>query len=207
MSEIKELPILFSAPMVRAILEGRKTQTRRVMNTQPPFVSADEAYATAAYRGKCPYGQPGDRLWVKETAIIAPKHWNDGTDCNTYGEEGLPRMVQYLATNPNRDAANDYKLKVRPSIFMWRWASRITLEITDIRVQRLQEISEEDARSEGCEGMPFSLTIDNRKLNAAKGERSYRAGFCGLWDSINFKHCPWDDNPWVWALSFKRVGA
>lgn len=208
MSEVKERPILFSAPMVRAILEGRKSQTRRVLKGSTEFKEPYNPAYLEAHRGApgwktiCPYGVPGDRLWVKETSIIAPKYFNDGKDCNARDEEGVPRIVQYLATNPNRDAANDYHLKVSPSIFMFRWASRITLEITDVRVQRLQEIAPADAKCEGDHersGMPEFYS---------RGELCHVDWFHYLWDSINAKRgFGWDTNPWVWALSFKRVDA
>ena len=204
MSEVKERPILFSAPMVRAILEGRKSQTRRVLKGSTEFKGPYNPAYLEAHRGApgwktiCPYGVPGDRLWVKETSIIAPKYFNDGKDCNARDEEGVPRIVQYLATNPNRDAANDYHLKVSPSIFMFRWASRITLEITDVRVQRLQEITEEDARAEGY----------HPKINDSLPDWTAKESFKILWDSLNAKRgLDWDKNPWVWALSFKRVDA
>jgi hypothetical protein len=214
---MRERPILFSAPMVRAILEGRKTQTRRVMKPQPEgfWGSMEYAFAggvlqcVATRDGKprdhyiaCPYGIPGDRLWVRETAIITPKHWDDMRTFTHRDSEGDKRWVQYLATSPSMDAAKDYGLKVSPSIFMPRWASRIALEITNVRVQRLQEISEEDAGAEGCGGncpvghIPHYLAAKN----------SYE--FAQLWDSINAKRgFGWDTNPWVWAITFQKLGA
>jgi len=202
MSKVKERPILFNGPMVRAILEGCKTQTRREIKNNPllnaGFTDEFILLPGNASAFVCPFGVVGDRLWVKETSIIAPKYFNDGKDCNARDEEGVPRIVQYLATNPNRDAANDYHLKVSPSIFMFRWASRITLEITDVRVQRLQEITEEDARAEGY----------HPKINDSLPDWTAKESFKILWDSLNAKRgLDWDKNPWVWALSFKRVDA
>lgn len=222
----KERPILFSAPMVKALLA--KTQTRRLVKPQP--VGADEttrwsfcvssterrnedrwscaiidpAGNTFTDRGRerrlidglaCPYGMTGDRLWVKETTIIAPPRWGDAVTTNfVIDSAGQKRLVQYLATSPDRSAANDYNLKATPSIFMPRWASRITLEVTGVRVERLQEINREDAIAEGCE-MPTQ----------AKGmhpwpEDQYR----DLWESINGEGS-WKANPWVWVITFEQA--
>ena len=204
MSKVKERPILFNGPMVRAILEGCKTQTRREIKNNPllnaGFTDEFILLPGNASAFVCPFGVVGDRLWVKETSIIAPKYFNDGKDCNARDEEGVPRIVQYLATNPNRDAANDYHLKVSPSIFMFRWASRITLEITDVRVQRLQEIAPADAKCEGDHersGMPEFYS---------RGELCHVDWFHYLWDSINAKRgFGWAVNPWVWAITFRRI--
>lgn len=195
--ETKERPILFSGEMVRAILDGRKTQTRRIVKPQPPshvreirvgmfepvvirkgmeepgtpvFGFADEE------RGwKCKYGKPGDRLWVRETWF-----------CIT-GEPG-PISCNYKADFGEHRFAGFWK----PSIHMPRWASRITLEITGVRVERLNDISEEDAIAEGCQcsGVPSSLTN--------------RGAYAKLWESINGKGS-WSLNPWVWVVEFKRV--
>jgi hypothetical protein len=154
----KERGILFSAPMVRAILEGRKTQTRRVVKNQ---VRRD-GYT-------CPYGKPGDVLWVRET-------WC-GDRFNGVG---------YRATDAQ---SGPWK----PSIFMPRWASRITLEITDVQVERVHDINECDIVAEGIP-FPTDRYVSYEELLAA---------FRDLWDSINGKTYPWASNPWVWALTFK----
>lgn len=230
---MKERPILFSAPMVRSIMDGKKSQTRRAIRFQPPsdefklsrlmdttdsdkrkhigklhWVKIDGvniADETIDYFN-CPHGIPGDRLWVKETTIIAPAHWNDGSDSNCVDKEGCKRIVQYIATEPNTDGADDYKLKKTPSIFMPRWASRILLEITNVRVERLNDISEEDAISEGCFKFPFRddhayTFYENDKSGHATHTGAYRK----LWESINGKGS-WDINPWVWCINFKRIG-
>jgi len=170
---MKERPIIFSGPMVRAILEGRKTQTRRVTSKAPllgfwqPLSNgkwewcADGGFDQGVFTFDCPYGIPGDRLWVRESfqpLLADGVKWAD----SDY-ETGAGYAINYTATSPAKeyfDCRNDEAFcdKITPSIFMKRWASRITLEITDVRVQRVQEISEEDAIAEGCE--QCKLTAD-----------------------------------------------
>lgn len=202
---MKERPLLFSAPMVRAYLAGMKTQTRRIVKDTD--VRDVGAFGIAAYvtsravkeRGRtignrditktCPYGGPGDRLWVKETFVYRTKH-------NRY---------YYRANHPVHDPyAHD---GWRPSIFMPRKASRITLEITEVRIERLQEISEEDACAEGAPMLVVGHgTITPDDLKAEPGYWSpnlYRAGYEDLWESINGPGS-WEANPWVWAISFPR---
>ena len=159
---VKERPIIFSSPMVRAILDGRKTQTRRV-------------YGKTL---KCQYGVPGDRLWVREK--LRP----NGKGCTVvYEADGLPVMVD--------GESADWRWNVNSIAprYMPRWASRITLEITDVRVQRLQEISESDAIAEGIDGTDYLSPV---------------AGFIDLWHAIHKNDGPhgWEENPWVWAISF-----
>lgn len=210
---MKERPILFSGPMVRALLDGRKTQTRRTVKPQPspniddlhgkdfrnraPYVL--RCYETDAPYGfgfedettawQCPYGQPGDRLWVKETSIIAPKRFATPDDTCRIDSDGDPRFVQYIASHPNTEAAGWYKLKKSPSIFMPRWAARITLEIVSVRVERLQDISEADAKAEGV-----SHSCDRMDSDA----------FFELWESINGPGS-WAKNYWVWVIAFKKL--
>jgi hypothetical protein len=208
---MKERPILFSAPMVRAILAGTKTQTRRVMPHQPQEIlpgyapkvywPARDRHMThgdpdgAAYlqferpgdydgahvmRGgfgfRCRYGQPGDRLWVREA--WRPVHGG-------YPDQGARYRADF-----DRD-----QTVWRPSIHMPRWASRTTLEVTGVRVERLQDISEADAVAEGAAWAACG----------APQEGSHKAGFAQLWESINGPGS-WDANPWVWVVEFKRVG-
>lgn len=183
-ADMKERPILFSAPMVRAILEGRKTQTRRVVKP-PKWSDADEIFFIgndsiavpdddhADYFIACPYGQPGDRLWVRETFADEA-----GGTRRFLGEHIFYR-------------ADDWQPLVdrwTPSIHMPRWASRITLEVTAVSVERLQDISESDCCAEGC-GSP--ITRDLKKPQ-----------FMALWESINGPDS-WDANPWVWVVEFK----
>jgi hypothetical protein len=187
---MKERPILFSGPMVRAILDGSKTQTRRTFKGttehKGPYNPAYmEAHQQANGWGRiCPHGAPGDRLWVRETWA----HERDGTGCPD--DTG----VLYRATDPGWDDEGT-GLRWRPSIFMPRIASRILLEITDVCVQRLQEISEEDARAEGAIGA----------LNDSIGDNwCAREAFAALWESINGTGS-WHANPWVWAITFRRL--
>lgn len=208
---MKERPILFSAPMVRAILEGRKTQTRRILKTQPfnvvPFIGADDRptgefglcschHMVIDQHVRCPYGQPGDRLWVREAHAIVPR--------TAYAQsEGVQQTIR---RDDNHDAAiyregwdrSEGGIRWRPSIHMPRWASRITLEITGVRVERLQDISEEDALAEGVR------TIEDAAKDGATWCDKPRRAFRFLWQSINGP-ASWDENPWVWVVELKRV--
>ncbi len=191
---MKERPILFSGDMVRAILDGRKTQTRRVIKPQPYSVSP--VTNTPFWEEgslNCPY-QIGDRLWVRETWALNP-----------YLLE-LPAYVYRADYEP----LSDILIKWKPSIHMPRSASRITLEITGVRVERLQDISEQDAIAEGIE----SAQLPNEETCKLRW-KDYQAKFikCGffssidsfksLWDSINVQKHPWESNPWVWVVEFK----
>lgn len=205
---MKERPILFSGPMVRAILEGRKTMTRRVVKLRygaDVVVTNGQVWKPARvdYAGyvDCPYGQVGDRLWVRESfqplfADGVENHWE--TDWKT----GKGYAISYPATDGIHeylDADDNLTDACKPSIHMPRWASRILLEITAVRVERLQDISEADAQAEGA---PFELGELERLILGAKAK--YRSGFCRLWQSINDPGS-WDANPWVWVVEFKRV--
>lgn len=185
---MKDIPILFSGPMVQAILEGRKTQTRRIINPQPvdggPYCGM--LYGCRDY--SCPYGAPGDRLWVRESWVTDEKY-----------DDLKPSLIPESA--PIEYKATDLPFhigKSRPSIFMCRWMSRITLEIKDIRVERLKDLSEEDAQAEGC--VNDVVLVDGG--SDYKGLYA-RERFMDLWNSINGKRFPWDSNPWVWAVEFK----
>jgi hypothetical protein len=194
---MKERPILFSTEMVRAILEGRKTQTRRVIKPQPndiresPFVKSG-IETTHGYEIKPKY-EPGDRLWVRETWH---QHSSDDDFCT--GE------IHYRATEICVGT------KWIPSIFMPRWASRITLEVTNVRVERVRDISFEDCLSEGCSDKYEHY--DANCKHEVNGEccQGWHYGqkwnFYYLWNSINAKRgYGWDVNPWVWVIEFKRV--
>ena len=201
---MKERPILFSGPMVRAILEGTKTQTRRVMDRQPESkgciaqTPADELwYLWPCVRQnevvdcfcKCRYGQPGDRLWVRETVALVPATAYRGSDGvqQTPNPDDPTEVAIYRAGWDRSQPGTRW----RPSIHMPRWASRITLEITGVRVERVQEISEADMYAEGLDRAPY-------------GDPS--AGFQVLWDEINgSRGYGWASNPWVWVLEFQRV--
>jgi len=199
---VKERPILFSGPMVRAILEGRKTQTRRVAS-HPLAKSARvilgpnrEWYFDCIQHDEtgggiqCPYGSPGDRLWVRET-------WGAMIKYPMRGD-----ALFYRASDPSPDKPFPYPW--RPSIHMPRWASRITLEIEAVLVERLQDISEEDAKAEGIESR-----LDGPDTEYCSG-CNYDWCWCPvtaykrLWESINGPGS-WDANPWVWVIQFRRV--
>ena len=189
---MKERPILFSAPMVRALLAGTKTQTRRIIKPQHlAFFNQDAAAMLSDWNERpLPYGQPGDRLWVRETF----GHF----ECNQHFKPGC--NVYYRADG------NCLELEPwRPSIHMPRWASRITLEITSVRVERLQEISEADAIAEGVTRLPggdmwTAGGIYDGPLHDANPCGAYRR----LWESINGPDS-WAANPRVWAIEFRRV--
>ena len=188
---MKERPILFSGPMVRAILEGRKTQTRRVIKPQPTSdhglvfegIAPGKFGAVSDGEITCPYGTIGDRLWVKETHHVRDAGYVDGTG----------RDIVYKADD------EDFPYGWTPSIHMPRWASRINLEITGIRVERLQDISEEDAKAEGV-GVHGGWNADETEYGV-----NARGPFSRLWDSINAKRHPWASNPWVWVIEFRRA--
>ncbi len=191
---MKERPILFSAPMVRAILDGSKTQTRRIIKPQP-FArpeKRDDEYLWDVFAGDeqsgtiaCPFGQPGDNLWIRETWAINPNFGQDD------------REVVFRATS--QSASGWWK----PSIHMPRWASRITLEITGVRVDRLQDISEADAISEGVHagnGEFEGCYWIGKAISGTTAKECYAR----LWDQINGAGS-WDVNPWVWVIEFKEV--
>lgn len=226
---MKEHPILFKAPMVLGILDGRKSQTRRIVDVSEKGVldsgqrkigfefckdpskfrydypvkgmprlhvpilhpndknilTWDDTYCSTLH----PRWQVGDRLWVRET-------W--GFEENSRVVYAADKAAQYFESpgNPLREIfylSSDYECKWRPSIHMPRWASRITLEITDLRVERVQDISEADAKAEGV----------NRFAWEPEAE-SYKRAFQLLWESIN-GHWSWDENPFVWIIEFRRI--
>lgn len=188
---MKARPILFSGPMVRAIIDGRKTQTRRVVKPQPDngvkeFTTQEvnAAWQEGFIPVKCSYGKIGDLLWVREC----------------FNADWSPRNIIYKADGGSAKAAGySAEPKWKPSIHMPRWASRITLEITDVHVERLQDISWHDARAEGCAGMGdeyYSAISFPEHCPAPKKE------FCQLWQSINGEES-WDANPWVWVIEFQ----
>ncbi|EPA9110994.1 MAG: morphogenetic protein [Serratia liquefaciens] len=215
---MKERPVIFNSEMVRAILDGRKTQTRRVMKDQPEVIPPEDecgvpGYWIPCHAGKtivrnkmmtvaCPFGQVGDRLWVRE-AYQGPLFNFDQME--TYLEDTSkferPEFCEYRADGGRApeyyDADDNLRHGWKPSIHMPRWASRITLEITAVRVERLNDISHEDAKAEGCcygrgGGAPdFAVTPADH--------------YPTLWASI-YGVDSWNANPWVWVIEFKRVG-
>lgn len=242
---MKKRPILFNAAMVRAILTGTKTQTRRIVKYQPENAVSVREFTNPqrfAFRDKagvpadgeiydCPYGQPGDRLWCKETFAIEdpseywfedprkdsqpdrPWKWLD----DGWGKRPLIPHYRADGVDPNivteeQCDAGDDRTRWRPSIHMPRWASRITLEIVGVRVERLNDISEEDAKAEGIRSThlqfagPEGVTMWHAgdKWPADTCGDSPQLAFGALWESINGPGS-WAANPWVWAVEFKRV--
>jgi hypothetical protein len=170
---LKERPIPFRGPMVRAILAGRKTQTRRIVKGQD--LLDDFQHLPPLFAAHCPYGQPGDRLWVKETFAHIDDHRECGRGCVVYRAD--PRQ------------ATDCVDRWRSARFMPRKLSRLTLEVTEVRVERLQAISEADATAEGIGEPPWGTRVES---------------FGTLWDEINGKRAPWASDPWVWVVAFRR---
>jgi hypothetical protein len=220
MSEQPEKPAIFCGSMVRAILEDRKTMTRRVIQPPPsgtenfpPNQFCDSWYFRDAYYAcpendigryvKCPYGVPGTRLWVRET-------W---AAFNT-GYYDRPEMGVFYRADGEQERID--RGRWRPSIHMPRWASRLTLEVCEVRVERLQSISAEDARAEGIrevtkDGQVKKYCVYDRgdmsSTPWAEMARDPVSAYRLLWDSINGKRsgCSWADNPWVWKVSFRRL--
>lgn len=207
-----ERPILFSGPMVRALLNGRKTQTRRIAKPpakwaerfpicKPSVMKAghetwwwDGVYDRVGASQICPYGVPGDTLWVKETwhPRAALSDWD--LDIR-YAADGALRTIKDGEfgerdwTMPKAAARGN----VSP-LFMPRWASRLTLAITKVRIERLQDISERDVKAEGVNQTVIGTPRNPHRM-------TYRASFRDLWDHINGPES-WDANPWVWAITF-----
>lgn len=233
----RERPILFSGPMVRAILEGRKTQTRRVVDpSRCPMPGCMDAWQIPGNDRTfgCPYGSEDDggRLWVKETwrPRIAHGHGEDACDCADvvvrYEADGVEKVFR------DSETAEDWRMpkaaargNVSP-LFMPRWASRITVEVTGVRIERLQEIGDEDARAEGVteqisetwsgydphtQGYPeyFAEPGPEEGLENVRHHRhvlfTATQAYAQLWDQINGKSTPWASNPLVWVVSFRKI--
>lgn len=214
---MKERPIIFSAPMVRAILDGRETQTRRVVKLtdsgrvkepgSPRNWHLDDPEAVMA----CPYGVPGDRLWVREAWAVPPQlnHLPPRMIDQPKPGELRPGILAIVCYREGYAGYDPWPgTRWRPSIHMPRWASRLTLEIVSVRVERVQEISEKDALAEGALEFDSPTTfVDHGMQSIYLPSMGYaRASFMRLWDSINAKRAPWDSNPWVWVIEFRRAG-
>lgn len=229
----KERPILFSAEMIRAILEGRKTQTRRIVkgvvsfDYEPPS-EIQESYDVQMYDlirngdmwtyiPPCDYGTPGDQLWVRENIRFGIGY--DGVKPSAIPKE--PHIKRWYEADTGLGQVPHGFGVLRPNIFMPRYFSRILLDITGIRVERLNDISEEDARAEGVpENMTYvPVQIGQGAMEALKAGghtqfldkmvnppvmQDWRAGFHRLWESINGEDS-WDQNPWVWVIEFRRI--
>ena len=208
MVDRKERPMLFNDAMVRAILSGQKTVTRRAVKVQPDVPVSDaiprrdfphgpptvswywrpqfghmQPAPSAGWDFKCPYGQPGDRLWVRETFAV-------------YGDQKMA-AIHYRADRPHH--VGQKGMGYKPSIHMPRWVCRILLEIADVRVERLQDITQAQAIAEGVRSCERDIDPDGNDYSP------YEL-FSALWVSIN-GHESWHANPWVWVVEFKRVGA
>lgn len=230
MAAIKERPILFSAPMVRAILDGQKTQTRRVVKPRGRnSLFAVEADGSPAWSDSyildpgndewrmrdCPYGQLGDRLWVRETVACGacapgkPSHWSPSFWRREQGTPSNPNGLWYAADGLAPERPITERGKWTPAIHMPRWASRILLEIASVRVERLNDCSEADALAEGVR----ETSLGDLHMIGPDG--------CGalpraaapplvlwefLWRNIN-GDTSWEANPWVWVVEFKRISA
>lgn len=218
---MKERPILFSAPMVRAILSGAKTQTRRVVKPQPiedrlhdhverkyglfTWWAGNRTFGIQ-HQARCPYGQPGERLWVRETwnvthhSQLAPGEniAKSAEDCVRDNNGFMPSCAEgvvYAADGVTSHPVHG-KARWRPSIHMPRWASRITLEIVAVRVERLWDISEADCAKEGA---PFSYSgFDPDEAP------DWRGWYRSIWEAV-YGPDSWVANPWVWVLTFRRV--
>jgi hypothetical protein len=236
-----ERPILFSGEMVRAILDGRKTQTRRLVSSkdiarakcasdctgpEPDKAWPDPGLGAGGYlKVPCAEGAAqrvryrvsiGDRLWVRETFAIesnmetGPEHtppfadgrpvkWAEDEEWGRYWCQPHYRATEKTHELVDMDGDEDDMGKWRPSIFMPRWASRISLDVTGVRVERLHAITEEDAKAEGVGdyGVGYIPALIRMGAN--------RYHFATLWDQINGKRADWMSNPWVWVVNFKRV--
>lgn len=215
-----ERPILFSGPMIRAILAGQKNVTRRVVKPQPgtgvvPYNTSAGAWNWVIESTgvgtrdpfPCPFGARGEKLWVRETwqefaaLTEAPAGiaYRADSEIDCCGQIEVPPGGKFHRTHRGWT----------PSIHMPRWASRISLEITGVTIERLQDITEEQALAEGTPCWVCGRTIDGLSENDCEcfHSKAARASFEVLWDSINGKRlgCSWKDNPWLWAISFRRV--
>jgi len=190
---VKERPILFSGPMVRAIIQGRKTQTRRVAKE---ITILQHVLCQEDWPSRCPHGLPGDRLWVRETFAIGKR---DGDVIYAADPKWL---VNGVPVPPPCNAGKRHQNCWTPSIFMPRFACRIMLEITGVRVERIQDIDNADICSEGAGEGQFGFHCSV----PATRENELRGSFAALWDSINVERgYGWDANPWVWVIEFKRI--
>lgn len=225
--KVKERPILFSTPMVQAILEGRKTVTRRVISTQPDnecyfetrlidgVLEIDYNQGDENPRVKCPYGKEKDILWVRET-------WRKYHHIDPVGGISNGEVIEYAADNHepiimvdgdgfqmfNKDGSEKY-IPWKPSIFMPREACRIKLEIQSIRVERLHDITEEDAIMEGIEVIRNTIqdspVFKNYLQDGVEHGYGYpKNSFQSLWTKINGRES-WEANPWVWVINFSKL--
>jgi hypothetical protein len=204
---VKERPILFSGPMVLALLAGTKTQTRRVMTREVGELGAawierqGDAWVAGrsglTWKLRCPYGEPGDRLWVRERIERDAEPGDDPEWCGSrYAADGAPTVAD----------AWPWQRPFLPPMHMPRGLCRIRLAVTSIRVERLQEITEDDAKAEGVSTSVVDPSPRGTKTRA-KNYVYAREAFADLWDEINDKRpgCAWSENPWLWVIGFEVV--
>ena len=223
--EMKERPILFNSEMIKAVLDGRKTQTRRVIKPQPLVGIGQREIRPLPNGGResvvyklphCPYGKPGDQLWVREThQFISPDEtWRDISECKIIykatdthpGFDGSD-YAEHKGLSPNSpiwDAGEVHPW--RPSIFLPRKYSRIQLEIVSVKIERVQEILYDDAVAEGMskewDGSHYWYSLESVEEASQHPPKVFRQ----LWDSINSKRgFSWDSNPFVWVVEFNVV--
>lgn len=197
-----ERPILFSGPMVQAILDDKKSMTRRVIKgnpTRPYWCGIGHGWDDGhGYEIKCPYGKVGGILWVRETFSLDGK-WG----YSVFGDLDFEPNGKYFY---KADYSGEIKTQWKPSIFMPREACRIRLKITDIRVERVRDITEEDAKDEGVKDPYEYQSSEYYEQPHIRGLEINQSAFAGLWDSINLKRgYSWKKNPWVWVVLFERV--
>ena len=216
-----EKPILFSTEMVKAILAGKKTMTRRVVKSignemhykqllgdwvlsEPPEIKdgvlhwelQTDVDDSRMFKTKCPYGQVGDILWVRETFCY--DDFDNGGETIYFKADYTEKEAKELFT--------DLELKWKPSIFMPRYAAKLFLKVTNIRVERLQDITEEDAMDEGVKDPYDYQHPDYYEQSHLRGVEINKCAFAGLWDSINAKRgYGWELNNWVWVVEFERA--
>jgi len=222
---MKERPIIFNSDEVRGIIDGRKTMMRRVIKPQPHEIAYRDRYdneESACFwrygeeredwpRPKdCPYGQPGDRLWVKETTFNVEDHGYVGP---VYLQSDRAAEIIDWGLAPSGDdpaEVDPEDVKLRPSIFMPKKYARIFLEVVGVRVERVQEISEEDALAEGIRRIPHGMDGDYFHFSRTEADPQNWCfpddAFRELWDKLYAKRgYGWDANPWVWCVSFKVI--
>lgn len=253
-NQVKERPIIFSGEMVKAILDGKKTMTRRAVKTQPrdecTEIATSACFGHVEYRStsedrqtqsilakiKCPYGKIGDRLWVREAYTVTGWNCDDGSVYIKYLADGHEqyfdnetdemecaidslvasvckeldkRKVPMLNDEAYDCSLDENKPRNRSPMSMPRFASRLLLEITDIRVERLNDISEADCEKEGFRFYPLSRICFkpcSTKHPSGHGSNNYKSIFGEYWDTLNAKKgYQWSSNPWVWVVEFKVV--
>ncbi|MDF7658355.1 hypothetical protein PUG81_05185 [Erwiniaceae bacterium L1_54_6] len=209
---MRERGIIFNAEMVRAVLSGSKTQTRRIVKASAAYIlNLQEQYPHKHYTINCPFGAVGDRLWVRETWQVIHQYTDENGEVDeTRYARSIPKQrgnywhpVYAEAWDNESRESRDFPW--RPSLHMPRWASRITLEITGVRVERLRDISEEDAATEGIPPAGDLLPDYPGTYLTPKGDfATAKVAFQRLWESI-YGEESWQANPWVWVIEFKRV--